>query len=184
MTDNRNNLSPKQLADQGKALYQQEEYAQAAEIFSLAETGFETAGDMISAGEMANNRSVALLQHGEFQAALDAVGQSDVQFADAGDVRRQAMAIGNRAAAMAELGDKEGAETAYWESARLLGEIGEKDMRASVLTAISKLQMKEGRYMEALASMESGLDEGPRLSFTRRILKRLIGIPRKLLDRE
>lgn len=184
MSENTDSLSPQQLADLGKDLYEQEDYAQAAEMFTLAERSYLTAGDALGAAEMANNRSVSLLQGGDYQGALDAVGTSDEQFAAAGDIRRQAMAIGNRAAALAELGDRAGAETAYWESARLLGEAGEKDMRASVLTAISKLQMKEGRYMEAIASMESGLDEGPKLSLRRRMLKRLLAIPGKLLRRQ
>ena len=103
--------------------------------------------------------------------------------AEAGDVRRQAISLGNQAAALAKLKRKDEAEKIYWESARLLGEIGENDIRASVLQAISRLQLGKGRYMEALASMESGLERRSILSFPQRILKRLIGIPRKLINR-
>lgn len=180
---NASNLTPSEIAETGKQHYQQEDFARAAELFALAAQGYETAGEPFSAAEMANNRSVALLQGGEAQAALDAVGATDEIFSAAGDTRRQAMALGNRAAALAGLGQNEEAERVYWESARLLGEIGERDMRASVLQAISKLQLKGGRYGEALASMDSGLEGVERLSLTRRFLRKLIRIPMKMLGR-
>ena len=178
-----NHLTPAQIAENGKTQYQREDYAQAAELFGLAAVGFTTAGESLNAAEMANNRSVALLRHGNAEAALEAVGETDRVFAGAGDTKRQAMALGNRAAALAGLGRAADAEEAYWESARLLGEIGERDLRASVLQAISKLQLKEGRYTEALASMDSGLEGVQRLSFSKRLVRRLIKIPMKMLGR-
>ena len=177
------NLSPSEIAETGKKHYQQEEYVQAAELFALAADGYAAAGEPLQAAEMANNRSVALLQGGEAQAALNAVGATEEVFSEAGDTRRQAMALGNRAAALAGLGQNEEAEKVYWESARLLGEIGERDMRASVLQAISKLQLKGGRYGEALASMDSGLEGVERLSLPKRLIRKLIRIPMKMLGR-
>lgn len=176
-------ISPEQLAQEGKDLYKQEEYLEAADRFEQAGRAYSDESDPLSAAEMDNNRSVSLLQAGEYQRAYDAVGASDATFAAAGDVRRQAMALGNRAAALARLGKKEEAKDIYWESARLLGDIGDNDLRSSVLQAISKLQLSEGRVMEAISSMESGLKNAPKLSFTQRILKKLVGIPGKLLNR-
>jgi tetratricopeptide (TPR) repeat protein len=177
-------LTPSQIAETGKQHYQQEDFAQAAELFALAADGFTAAGEPLQAAEMANNRSVALLQGGEARAALDAVGATDEVFSAAGDTRRQAMALGNRAAALAGLGQNDEAERVYWQSAQLLGELGERDLRASVLQAISKLQLKGGRYGEALASMDSGLEGVERLSLSRRILRKLIRIPMKMLGRD
>lgn len=176
-------VRPEQLTQQGKELYEQEEYNEAAAIFAQSAEAYRAADDALTAAEMDNNRSVALLMAGRAQEALDAVGDSPELYAEAGDTRRQALALGNRAAALAKLNKKEEAEKIYWESARLLGEIGENDIRGSVLQAISKLQLGGGRYMEALSSMEAGLDQSRRLSFTKRILKRLVGIPRKLINR-
>lgn len=178
-----NNLTPAEIAETGKSHYRQEDYAQAAELFEMASKGYAAAGEPINAAEMANNRSVSLLQHGEPGAALDAVGDTDRTFAEFGDTKRQAMALGNRAAALAGLDRREEAEKTYWESARLLGEIGERDLRASVLQAISKLQLKEGRYVEALASMDSGLESVEKLSLPKRLVRKLIRIPMKMLGR-
>lgn len=176
-------LTPEQLVLQAKDLYEQEEYLEAAGVFGGAAESYRAAGDALMAAEMVNNRSVALLMAGEAEEALAAVGDTPTVFAESGDVRRQALALGNRAAALAKLNRKEEAEQTYWDSARLLGEIGENDLRASVLQAISRLQLGGGRYMEALSSMESGLEQTGRLSFSQRILKRLIGIPKKLINR-
>ncbi len=178
-----NLLTPEKLSEEGKALYEREEYLEAAERFAQAAKAYIDAEDRLSAAEMGNNRSVALLQAGKFQQALESVGDSDYVFAAAGDIRRQAMALGNRAAALVKLAKKEEAKEIYRESARLLGDVGENDLRASVLQAISKLQLSEGRYLEAITSMESGLAMTPRLSVAQRLLKRLLGIPGKLLNR-
>lgn len=176
--------TPERLAQQGKERYEQAEYLEAAGLFDQARLGFQAAGSAQSAAEMANNRSVALLQAGEAQAALDAVGDSPEQFAAAGDARRQAMALGNRAAALAALDRKGEAEQTYWESARLLGELGETDLRASVLQSISRLQLRGGRYMEALASMDAGLETVQKPSLTQRLLKRLVRIPKNLINKK
>lgn len=176
-------LTPEQLNQEGKTAYEREEYEQAARAFEAAERGYSAAGDALNAAEMANNRSVALLQGGNAQGALEAVGNTPEVFAQVKDTRRHAMALGNKAAALAELGQREEAEKLYWESARLLNEIGETALRASVLQAISRLQMRSGRVMEAVASMQSGLEQVEKPSWIQRMLKKLLQIPSRLLNR-
>ncbi|HUF39815.1 MAG TPA: hypothetical protein VMN57_14925 [Anaerolineales bacterium] len=176
-------ITPSELAESGKRRYEQEDFAQAAEMFALAAGGYLEAGERVLAAEMSNNRSVALLQDGDAEGALEAAGETHEVFSAAGDARRQAMALGNRAAALAGLGRTSEAEQAYWESARLLETVGERGLRASVLQAISKLQLKEGRYGEALASMDSGLEGVDRLSLPKRLVRKLIKIPMKMLGR-
>lgn len=176
-------LTPEKLQQEGKTAYEREEYEEAVRAFEAAERGYAAAGDPLNAAEMANNRSVTLLQMGDAQGALNAVGNTPDIFAEAKDTRRHAMALGNKAAALAELGNREEAEKLYWESAKLLNEIGETALRASVLQAISRLQMRSGRMMEAVASMQSGLDQVEKPSFTQRMLKKLLQVPIKMLNR-
>jgi len=176
-------LSPEQLNEEGKAAYEREEYLEAAKAFEAAAKGFISSGDILAAAEADNNRSVTLLQAGEAESALEAVGNTPETFADANDMRRQAMALGNKAAALAALNRREDAEKAYWESARLLEEVGDTELRASVMNAISRLQMRSGRYLEAITSMQSGLDKTDKLSITQRILKKLLQILGRLLNK-
>jgi tetratricopeptide (TPR) repeat protein len=175
-------LTPAELANDARAAYEQEDYEKAAQIYEAAADGYAAESDALMAAEMVNNRSVTLLQSGQAQAAFDAIGNSPSVFEQAGDPKRQALALGNRAAAMAALGQREDAESTYWASAKILAEIGEKDLRATVLQSISRLQMRNGRYLEAVASMESGLEQVDKPSLRQRFLKKLLRVPSKMMN--
>lgn len=175
--------TPQQLTKSGKAAYQAGDYSDAAELFEAAAKGFAAQEEHLLAAEMSNNQSVALLQAGEAQAALDAVsGTADV-FSAAADIRRQAMAVGNAAAALDALGQLDQAEQAYQLSAELLAEIGADKLRANVMQSLSQLQLRTGRQLEALASMQSGVENIKRPSLPQRLLKKLLKVPFKLLNR-
>ena len=175
--------TPKQLTKAGEGAYQAGEYQEAAQHFEDAAKGYAAQGENLVAAEMSNNQSVALLQAGDAQAALDAAVGTDEIFSAAGDTRRQAMAIGNTAAALDALGRLEEAEEAYHRSEALFAEIGEDKLRANVMQSLSQLQLRSGRQLEALASMQSGIEEIKRPSLRQRVLKRLLKTPFKLLDR-
>jgi tetratricopeptide (TPR) repeat protein len=130
---------------------------------------------------MANNCSVALLQAGEAQAALDAVAGTPGEFAAAGETRLQAMALGNQAAALDALDRLEEAEPLYLQAADLLQSVGETDLRAHLLQSLARLQLRSGRQLEALASMQAGIDGLQRPSLKQRLIKRLLKRPFDLL---
>ena len=176
-------LSPVELSKSGAKAYQDGKYSEAAEHFEAAAHGYLTQGDAINAAEMRNNQSVALLQAGDPQKALESAADTEDIFASVGDVHRQAMAIGNVAAAQDVLGQLEEAETAYKRSAELFTEIGEDKLRANVMQSLSQLQLRTGRQLEALATMQSGMEDIKRPSLRQRLLRRLMKTPFKLLDR-
>jgi tetratricopeptide (TPR) repeat protein len=175
--------TPKELSKAGETAYQAGDYLEAAQHFEVAAMGHAAQGENLMAAEMSNNQSVALLQAGEAQAALESATDTDDIFAVAGDTRRQAMAIGNQAAALDALGRLEEAEEAYQRSAALFTEIGEDKLRANVMQSLSQLQLRTGRQLEALATMQSGIEDIKRPSLRQRILKKLLKTPFKLLDR-
>ncbi|MEK6256448.1 MAG: tetratricopeptide repeat protein, partial [Chloroflexota bacterium] len=153
------------------------------ESFSAAAAGYASQNNAVDAAEMRNNQSVALLQAGDAQAAYDAAAGTGQIFETAGDAKRQAMALGNMAAALDELGRLQEAEDAYQKSAKLFTEIGEDKLHANVMQSISKLQLRSGRQLEAIASMQSGLEEIKKPSIKQKLLKKLLKSPFKLLDR-
>lgn len=169
-------------ADANKA-YQVGDYEEAAKLFENASKMYAEAGDAVNAAEMANNRSVALLQNGNTQEALEAAQGTEQVFAQAGDTRRQAMAIGNQAAALEAMGRNDEALTRYWECSDLLKQIGEKEYRAIVLKSISALQVRTGHHVEALASMEAALENQNKLSLQDRLLKGLLQVPLRMMKR-
>jgi tetratricopeptide (TPR) repeat protein len=174
-------LDPQQLVLEGQAEYGKGNFQSAANLFKAAADGFLSMGDELSAAEMANNRSVALLQGGDAKSALESAIGTDHIFLSNGDVKRQAMAIGNQAAALEKLGQPDEAIEFYKKSGELLASIGEFELRAYVFQAISALQLKQGRYLEAYAVMRAGVMEVKEPNLTQRLLKSLMDVPFKFI---
>ncbi|MBW8011381.1 MAG: hypothetical protein FVQ83_09095 [Chloroflexi bacterium] len=175
--------NPNEFSQAGTKAYNSGDYLAAAQHFEAASTGFAAQGDELSAAEMANNLSVALLQAGEAQASLDATLGTPVIFEAANDALRQAMALGNAAAAFDALNRIEEAEEAYKRSIKLFDELGEQDLRANVLQSLSNLQLRSGRQLEALATMQAGMEDIKRPNLRQRMLKKLLKTPFKLFNR-
>jgi tetratricopeptide (TPR) repeat protein len=175
--------TPKEFSQAGTKAYTSGDYLAAAQNFEAASKGYAAQGDELNAAEMANNLSVALLQAGEAQASLDATLGTPAIFEAANDALRQAMALGNAGAALDALDQIEEAEEAYKHSLELFDEVGEQDLRANVLQSLSKLQLRSGRQLEALATMQAGMENIERPNLRQRMLKKLLKTPFKFLNR-
>lgn len=176
--------TPEQLAKEGKQAYQRGDYPAAAALFEAARHGYTGSNEALNAAEMANNASVAYLQAGEAQAALQAAEGTAAIFAQAGDLRRQGMALGNLGSALEALARPDEALQAYQQSAEVLQQCGEDELRASVMQSISGLQFRTGRQLQALASMQDGLEGIKRPSPKQKFLKRLLRIPFEMLNKK
>lgn len=176
-------LSPKQLLNEGQAGYKRGDYQTAAHAYEAAADGYKTAGDELAAAEALNNASVAYLQAGDAEAAHRTVEPTAAIFAAAGDLRRQGMALGNLGTALESLGRFEEAIDAYQMSADLLKQAGNRDMRAHVMQSLSALQLRTGRQMDALVTMQFGLEEMDKPTLAQRALKKLLQMPTNLLNR-
>ncbi len=174
-------IDPQQLADEGQAEYNRANYLEAARLFKAASDGFLSSGNDLSAAEMANNSSVAYLKGGNAKAALDAVMSTDLIFADKGDILRQAMALGNQAAAWEGLNQLDKAISIYNQSAELLNEVGETELRAYVLQSISAIQLRRGQFLEAYTTMGLGVMGLDKPNLSQRVLKSLIRLPFKFI---
>ncbi len=174
-------LSPQQLTSEAMSAYKQGDYLAAAKSYDAAANSFVLEGDKLSAAEMRNNSSVAYLKSGDGQSALDVVQGTEMVFAEAGDIRRQGIALGNIGAAYESLDRLEEAEQAYLQSAELLATIGEKDLRAHVMQSISALQLRTGRQLQALATMQAGVEGIDRPNPRQRLLKKILQLPNKFL---
>jgi tetratricopeptide (TPR) repeat protein len=174
-------LTPEDHDKEAKQAYQQGDFETAAEQFAAAAEAYQAQDNTVMTAEMRNNQSVALVQAGQGQPALDALEGTQQIFESAGETLKAAMSIGNRAAALEALGKLKEAEEAYKQCAEALKELGESNLRADVMQSISRLQMRTGRQVEALANMQDGLDGVERPNLRQRFLKRLLKIPSKLL---
>lgn len=176
-------LSTEQLAAEGKKEFEAGKYLSAAKSFKAAMEGYNLAGDPARAAEMANNCCVALLQADEPGEALSVVKDTVSVFEKLDDVKRQAMALGNRAAALEALNRLEEAEADYQRSAELLKEVGEDELRMNVMQSLSALKLRSGRSLEALADMQSGVEGIEKPKPRHRLLKRLLEVPTRLINR-
>ncbi len=167
-------LPPQELSKQATTAYNDGEYAIAAGLFAQAAESHARLGNDLDAVEMQNNQSVALLQAGDAANALAVVRGTSALFKDAGDIRRAGFALGNEAAALQALERFDEALTLYHQSADLLEQAGEDQMRATVMHSISALQLKTGKYIDAVASMQNGLAGVEKPSIKQKLMKALL----------
>jgi tetratricopeptide (TPR) repeat protein len=174
-------LDPEQLAGEGQAAYNRADYLTAAHLFEAAGEGYQIVGNPLMAAEMANNCSVAYLKGADPQSALNAVIGTEQVFADHQDPLRQAMALGNRSAAMEGLNQLEQAIATYTQSAEILKSLGESELYAYVMQSISAIQLRQGQYMLAYATMSMGVMGLEKPDLTQKLFKILLQLPFKFL---
>jgi tetratricopeptide (TPR) repeat protein len=174
-------INPQQLADEGQAEYNKGEYISAAKLYKAAADGYLSAGDESVAAEMANNCSVAFLKGGNAEAALEVVVDTDILFASKSEKLKQAMALGNQAAAFEGLKQLDKALLLYGQSAELFKQLGESELRAYVLQAISSIQLRRGQYLEAYGTMGEGVMGLDKPNLKQKLLKSLMQLPFKFI---
>lgn len=162
------------LAEQAQSAYKTKQYLKAAELFFDLKLEYENNGDQLASAEMANNRSVSLLQAGEPSQALEAAKGTEQIFIENKDPIKAAMALGNQAAALEEMKKIEEALSLYTHSSEMLSDPGNKEMRSLVLKRIAALQIRTGKKLEATASMYAALENQDKLNPKEKTLKTLL----------
>lgn len=174
-------LNPDELNKKGKKAFKNKKFGEAGEYFQAAAAQYAQLNDYLSAAEAANNWSVAALQGGNPKLSLQAVEGTPEIFLEAGDLQRAGLAYGNMATAQEELDLLEDAYLNYERSADLLKQAGDLDSRLHVMQSLSALQLRTGKQLQALATMQAGLGGISKLSPKQRFLKKLLDIPNKYL---
>ncbi len=181
MTDR--SASPDAVAERALLAFRQGRFAEAAEGFEIARRARAEAGEESAAAEAANNLCVALLQAGRPDDALHAVAGTPEAFDRMGDPARAAQAVGNLASALEACGDLAGAERTYAHALQRFEALDDREAQSTILRSLSQLQLKRGRPLEALTTMQAGLEHKPRRGFRDRWVQRLLALPLRLLGR-
>lgn len=176
-------LSPKVLAENAEKAYQEGSFLEAARGFEAAAKAYHAQGQILLAAEMWNNCGVAFVQMDMGEEAIRMIEPTLSLFSEHGDLERLGMAYGNYASALEACRRYAEAQEAYLQSADILEKCGKGDMRLHALKALSQLQLKQGKQLQALATFRSALDQEPRLSLQQRWLKKLLEIPWNLLPK-
>lgn len=163
------------LAEQGKAEFQKKQYAAAAAHFQQCLDLLQTEGTSTEVAEARNNLSVALLHSGNAQAALEAVLGTEETFALAEDQQKQGMALANTGSAYEALKEYDLALEKYQLAVEVFKSCGEKQMRAITLRSISDLQIKMGKQLNAVATLQSAYAEKSGTSLKDRFFASALG---------
>jgi len=150
-------IVPKSLTDDAVKAYQEGNYENAARLFGEAASAFTAQDNPLDAAEMKNNQSVAWLQAGNPGAAWEAARGTASVFAEADDFRREGIAWGNEAAALQALGRANDALEKYRLASAAFERAGEGEMRNTVMQAMAGIELKRGKVMDALLTMQMGL---------------------------
>lgn len=180
---NETRSSPSDLAKAAKSSFERDDLGAAIEGFRTAKDGYYQAGDHLMAAEMANNLSVALLKADRPQEGLEEVRDTPQIFLGAEDELRTAMAYGNLASALEANTELESAERALEDAIRIFKKIGDKEHLMHSVRALSQLQLRRGRPLEAVTTMQGGLDQQSKLNVKNRLLRSILSIPSRLLGR-
>jgi tetratricopeptide (TPR) repeat protein len=175
--------NPEILAERAHSDYRAGEFDRAAQGFSAASDHYQASGDPLHAAEMKNNLCVCLLQLDRADEALSVVRETPLIFHNANDMLQKARALGNRAMAKAALGQADEAESDYRSAADIFRNLGQEEDLQYTMQALSRIQLQQGRPMEALNAMQSVLDGKGRPSLRDRFLSWLFKFPMRLLGR-
>lgn len=176
-------MDPEDLAREATRTYRAGDYNQALKVFSEARHLFHTSGLPLRAAEMDNNLCVCLLELDRAQEALTAVKETPNIFHNEGNLLLEAQALGNRAMAKAVLSQLSEAEADYHTAAELFREIDHHEGLQYTMQALSKIQLQQGRPMEALDAMQSVLNTKTRPSLRDRFLSWLFKLPLRFFNR-
>jgi tetratricopeptide (TPR) repeat protein len=167
-------MDAKTLAEQAQQEYQNGAYLAAAELFQQSAQAYEAAQEALTAAEMKNNRSVALLQAGKAEEALHATDGTEEVFLKAGDLKRQGIAIANRAAAYEGMNKINEALAEYNRAGDIFEAIGEGDMHSIVRKATAQIYLKRGYVGNTHLDVMDSLRLVEKPTFAQRILKVLM----------
>lgn len=156
---------------------------QSIDLFRSIHQAYSDRGDRLKTAETANNLCVVFLQAQDPQSALEFVRDTPDTFLELGEERYAAQAYGNLGSALEACKQVDEAEQAYRAAADIFARLNDNDQHAYTLQALSRLQLRQGRHLEALSTMQQGLEATPRPGFRKRLLRRLLSWPFRLLGR-
>lgn len=164
------------LEEAALAAFRRGDLPEAIEGFSLARAAYAAVNNPLKSAEMANNLSVALLQAGRAAEAAAAVRGTPQAFLEAGDDLRAAQAFGNLGSAQEAARDRAAADS-YRRAAELFRRLGERESLSLVQRSLSALQLRSGRPLEALASMQEAVEGTSSRGIRGRLLRWLLRLP-------
>jgi tetratricopeptide (TPR) repeat protein len=172
---------PVKLHALGITHYRAGRFRDAAQAFGDALAAAEASGDRARAAEILNDLGVTRRELAEWVQAEAALEKAYVIFAELGNVQGKAQVMGNMGSVFEGQERYEDAVEAYKESARMFEQIKDGDSAMYAWQALSRLRMKQGEWLPAIAAYEEGIENLPDRSLKKGLLKRILRLPGGLL---
>lgn len=163
-----------QLKEEGLALFRQGKRDEATAKFEEAAASYLATGDDAGRGEMLNNIAVIYRMEHKPQAALEMFAEAEKVFRKSGDLNRLGMVMGNLGDLYAFQDEPEEAARYYSDGAELLAQTGDRQKQAQLLRALSLLNLRRRRFVEAMGLMEQSLQVRPQLNPFQRLFLALL----------
>ncbi len=170
------NFDPQMAEEQGKRLFAQEQYEEAAERFLAAQGAYAQADNKIKVAEMLNNAGVVYRRLGKHQEAAEVLEQACQTFVDLGDQGRQAQALGNLGGLYSKMKRYDEAEARFQRALDIFQELDERVQHAQTLQAMAIMRFKSGPRSQAFDLYEEALYFLPNPTFLQRFLRFLLRI--------
>ena len=156
-------------------------FSDAARAFAEAYAAAERGGDRQKAAEILNDMGVARREMADWLQAEAALDKSYVLFAELDNLEGKAQVMGNMGSVFEGQERYEDAVDAYKQSANIFEQIGDSDSAMYAWQALSRLRMKQGQWLSAIAAYEEGIENMPDRSLKKGLLKRILRLPGGLL---
>ncbi len=171
------------LAEEGKSLYQAKKFLPAAEAFLQAAELYAACGNTLLGAEMRNNQCVSLLLAKKPQQAFAAVRGTSESFLTEGQTTKAGMALANEATALKDKGEIDAALETFTRAGELFRSADESDLYLQTMQSVSSIKFKSRDLTGALFSMQKGLEGIEKLTWRQKLLKNLLKLPDKFLNK-
>ncbi len=156
-------------------------FEDAAQALAEAYAAAETAGDRQRAAEILNDMGVTRRELAEWVQAEAALDKAYLIFVELGNVKGKAQVMGNLGSVYEGQERHEEAVDAYKQSATMFEQVGDSDSAMYAWQALSRLRLKQGQWLPAIAAYEEGIENLPDRSLKKGLLKRILRLPGGML---
>jgi tetratricopeptide (TPR) repeat protein len=175
--------SPDELEKLALESYRSGRLEESIDRFTLARRKYIDQQNPSKAAEIANNLCVVMIAANQPQTALEMIQDTPEFFLSQGDELRAAQAYGNLASALEACDQNSAAEEAYYQALEFFEKQNETEDYTSTIQALSRLQLRQGKPLDALSTMQERLESMPKKRVRDRVLHRLLKWPFRLLGR-
>lgn len=175
-------VDPEALAQEGRELYRQGDFEAARTRLYEAYEAFKAAGELNGVAETANDVGVLYTVQRHYAEAESWLLQAQSRFVDLQDYEGEAQTLGNLGSMCQAQGDLQQAAAYLQQAADRFHLVGDNEKRSATLRVLSMVRLRQMRFLQALAAYEAALACHPRQNAFRRLLRRFVGLPRRLLE--